>query len=159
MGRVNASLRLGLKYPEISSFLFCFGVDFYSVHPERTVFTLVCWFARWFVRYTDYDVSTSTRPVFTKLDRDVPHQKTKSNALLTFERSRSQFKVKAYLHMVISQPSLRYIHQIWQCDRYWATRSNFGMKCHDFRQSSTSRRLSDGGLRSVSGFEVKMIML
>jgi len=99
----------------------------------------VCWLVRSLVRYFIYvryarvDFSKSNGPIFMKFGMDVQHLRRMS--MITFEWSRSKFKVKP---LVIARTWFKiYLHQIWQ-----STRSNFG-------RNTTSDKIQYGGLAEV----------
>ena len=91
-----------------------------SRYCDHSISLLVGWFLRLFLTLV-----VSTSPIFMRFVRDVQHMRQIS--LLTVERSRSKFKVITailkYLQIVIARPLFKYIHQIWQSDSYWNTRT------------------------------------
>ena len=82
----------------------------------------VCWLAGWLVRQhgSGSVFSKSGSPILMKFGTDVQHLRQMS--LLTFQRSRSRFKVKTVVLKIFHLQQLsccgsRYLHQFWQSDR------------------------------------------
>jgi len=103
--------------------------------PSKVPFSLITplgYIVILFVRYVCCDFSKTASPIFAKFGEDVQHRLHIS--LLTAERSRGQGQSvqdqnrrTENVPVAITRPRLRYLHQIWKSDRYWASRSNFGV--------------------------------